>query len=315
MEKVVIIPKKEEENFFNLLPLVEALNNIYEDPEINIVHSINLEKQLSTIPYRVRFFEVSESDYGPVASIKLAAKFNDLFNITHALVYREEVGVMQFVKALKAKERIGWKSLVNEVFLTEGVEKKGPLSYVALLESSKAFNEKLEPLEKIINRKSDKLPENFFKDQSSTPFLFLSSKSFSEDEVLINLSNFMAESLKDGRIIIWSSEGSEVLGDLTKRFDNIVDATEADESQIHHYITRCQSFISTVDWHTQMACYLGVEPFYINSEGASLNSYLKYGPKLLTKVGEDTFSLLEEEEKKELTLDEFVNLVLGQLNL
>jgi hypothetical protein len=315
MNKFVIIPKKTEGNIFKLLPLLYVLNENFDAPEINIVHTTDLKSQLSALPMKINYFFVEERNFGAMASLKLASKLDDLFNITHVLTYREEVGVLQFIKALRAKNRIGWKSLVNDVFLTESVANAFDNSYLSLIKNTKTFNECNTSLEGLINRSEEKLPENFFKDSRSTPFFFLSCQNFSEDLFVSSFSKQLIESLGESRLIIWSKEESELLKDLAASFQNIVDASLAEESQLFHYITRCQTFITTIEWHSHLACYLGIVPYLVNENKPYEIPELKYSPHFLQSVGEGVLILQEGESSQELNSDQFVNLVLSENEL
>ena len=316
MEKFVIIPERAESNLFKLLPLLYLVKENFENPEVNIVHTNNLESQLSTFPMKVKFFHVNESDFGARASVKLAAKLDDLFNITHILTYREDVGVLQFIKALKGKNRVGWKSLVNDVFLTDSVPKNNVgNTYLNLFRGSKTFKENSKKVDDIVSRFEVNLPENFFKDSSSSPFFFISCGNFSEDTFVSNFSRQLVESLEDNRLIVWSKEESELLKEFSANNENVVDASSADESQIFHYISRCQTFLSTIEWHCHLACFLGVEPYFISENLPFPISELKYSPHFLKKEGENSLQLLDSKGQRSLDTDQLVNLVLQENDL
>lgn len=319
MIKFVIIPKKDEDNLYKLLPLITGLYKSYEDPEINIVHTQNLETQLSVIPFKANFHFVDERDFGPVSSVKLAAKVSDLFNITNTLVYRSEVGVLQFAKSIKAKNRLGWKSLINDVFLTESIEKGNSESYLSLVAKSKTLNIDFNELGELLNLKDKKVPENFFKESGTNPFLFVSCDNFSSDNVIRQLISNLSQSLNDKRIIVWSRQDSALLKDLASEQDCVIDASAADESMLHHYVTRCHGFVSSIDWHCHMSCFLGVTPYYLSNSAPAIIESFKYHPEWIAIVNENSFTFKNRRESEgevsELNIDELTNTILEELNL
>lgn len=319
MIKFVIIPKKDEDNLYKLLPLMTGLYKSYEDLEINIVHTQNLEAQLSVIPFKINFYFVDEKDFGPVSSVKLAAKASDLFNITHTLVYRSEVGVLQFAKSIKAKNRLGWKSLVNDVFLTESIEKAGNESYLSLVAKSRALNIDLSAVGELLNLKDTKVPENFFKESGANPFLFVSCDNFSDDNVIRQLISNLSQGLSDKRLIVWSRQDSALLKDLASEKGCVIDASAADETMLHHYVTRCQGFISSIDWHCHMSCFLGVASYYLSESAPAFIENFKYRPEWIAIVNKNSFSFKDrgenEGEVSELNIDELTNMILEELNL
>lgn len=316
MNKFVIIPEKEEGNLYNLLPLITAIYQDFDEPEVNIIHTLDIAYQRSQWPMATKFHKVNEGDFGPVSSIKLAAKMNDLFNITHSLNFREEVGVHQFLKSLKAKNRLGWKSLVNDVFHSESVLKPGHSGaaerYLHLWSQSSIGNE-LE--EKLLQKNEIKSPENFFKDESVGPFLFIAMENLGEYSELREALNYLLESIKDIRVIIWSSEASELLNDLKESFPGLIDASEVSSELLHNYILRCRGLITNSSWQASMACFMGVETFFMTKRSPLKLSYFKVNPSSLVLSNEGGFKLIEENGHQDLSCDATINLVLERYSL
>lgn len=316
MNKFVIIPEKEEENLFNLLPLVTSIHKTFDELEVNIIHTKELEFQKVQWPISIKYHQVSEKDFGPVSSIKLAAKMDDLFNITHSLNYRDEVGIHQFIKSLKAKNRLGWKSLVNDVFHSESVLKPGHSGaaerYLHLWSQSKIGDDLQE---KLFQKNEVKSPENFFKDESVGPFLFISMERLSEHSEYRETLETLLESIKDMRVIIWSSEESELLKDLKENFDRLVDASEVAPELLHNYILRCRGLLTNSPWQASMACYMGVETFYLTKDEALKLAHFKVNPSSLILTNGGGYRLIEEDGQQDLSCDATINLVLERYSL
>ncbi len=320
MDKFVIIPEKGEKNLFLLMPLVESIFQNHDGCEINIVHSEDINFQLDSWPYAIKFHKVDEKDFGPVSSIKLAAKTHDLFNITHSLCFRNEVGVLQFTKALKAKNRLGWKSLVNDVFFTESVLKPGSLkkeeSYYHLWKASSLGKNLDEP---IFQKNEISAPENFFKEEGAGPFLFVSIEGFQEQVELFSLFSRFLASIKDVRIILWEKrlEGinSEAFCELKNEHEGVVDASEVSEELLHHYILRCRGLVTNSAWQASLASYYGVESFFISKEDELNLNLFKFSPNTLLWHTEDKVTLASKEGREELSLDGAIDTILDYYSL
>lgn len=316
MNKFVIIPEKEEENLFNLLPLISAIHQSFDELEVNIIHTKELDYQKAQWPISTKYHLVNEEDFGPVSSIKLAAKMDDLFNITHSLNFRDEVGVHQFIKSLKAKNRLGWKSLVNDVFHSESVLKpghSGAMERYLHLWSQSSLGEDLQ--EKLFQKNDIKSPENFFKDESVGPFLFISMEGLGEHPEYSEALNYLLESIKDIRVIFWSSEESELLKDLKAKFETLVDASEVAPELLHNYILRCRGLLTNSSWQASMACFMGVETFFLTKKRALKLGYFKVNPSSLILGENGSFKLIEEDGQQDLSCDATINLVLERYSL
>jgi hypothetical protein len=320
MDKFVIIPEKGERNLLLLLPLVESIRQNHEGCEINIIHSEQVGHQLQAWPHPIKFLKVNESDFGPVSSIKLAAQAHDLFNITHSLCFRSEVGVLQFTKALKAKNRLGWKSLVNDVFFTESVLRPGALKgeeiYFHLWRAS-SFGKKLD--EPIFQKNEIAAPENFFKDTAAGPFLFLSLEDFpSHVEFNAILTRFV-DAIKDTRLILWEArldgQNSESFKELRKQYPDVIDASEVGADLLHHYILRCRGLVTNSPWQASLASYFGVESFFLTKETELNLSLFKFGPNSFVWKSDDKVILSNKEMREELSLDGAIDTILAHYSL
>jgi hypothetical protein len=264
MEKFVLLPEKDEKDLYLLLPLIYSIQAKFPDAEINIVHTLDLANQLSWLKKKVSCYTVRESDFGPLASVKLAARLDDLFNISHVLCFREEVGSLHFAKALKAKVRMGWKSLVNDIFLTHPKVRPSNLSkmekYSYLWEESLLGDKKYEV---ISGEQKFEMPENFFKEESAGPFIFFALDFENEPENLLVFISKIINDLKEFRVIVWSEKPSPYLDQFKEDYPEITDASEAKSENLHHYILRCRGFVSNLEWLNSQASYLLVKSFYI----------------------------------------------------
>lgn len=316
MNKFVIIPEKEEDDLFNLLPLVTSIFKAHEGAEVNIIHSKDLSFQKILWPIEVKYHLVNEKNFGPVSSIKLAAQMDDLFNISHALTFRNEVGVLQFMKALKSKNRLGWKSLVNDVFFTESIPLPNKSTriekYLSLWDSSSHDSGEVGEL---YLESSIKAPENFFKESGSDPFLFISIEDFANSTQLVSTIENLLEGLQQGRVIIWESSSSESLKELKEKFPKIIDASEVGPESLHHYILRCRGFITNSSWQANLASFAGVEAFYVTNKSPLKRPFFKLEPTSVVTKSEGTFEVLDREHQDVLDPDALVNFILERYSL
>lgn len=315
MEKFVLLPEKGENNLFLMLPLISSIEKKFPDAEISIVHTLNLSNQLMGLKKSVKFFTVNESDFGPLASIKLASRLDDLFNISHVLCFRTEAGPLHFAKALKAKYRLGWKSLLNDVFLTNPHPRPDHLSpmerYSVLWEDS-SFGEK--KYESVAEESKEKTPENFFKAESSEPFLFFAVDFEIESENLLSFISLIIEDLKDFRVIVWSEKPCDSMDELKLSFPHVIDASEASVENLHHYLIRCRGFVSNITWLCSQASFLLVESFLIGREIVNL-PYFKCEPVQAELADENKVILLKGDTSENISYSDLVDLIYKKYSL
>lgn len=308
LTKFLIIPEKDERNFYHLLPLIINLREDYPEAEINIVHSYDLDGQFKGLFPKVRFYKFDESQLGPVASLKLAEQLVDIFNIDFLLNYRSDVGALHLGKAFGAKRRLGLKSLVNDIFLTDSFKIDLPSVTHRYLDLWAKF------LKKSVESKSigfDKevSPENFFKASEVEPFFFFSFHLNEENTELVNFLITLFGQLKDTKKVFWLQEENAFTEEFLKaELPKTVNASEVPASELYNYLLHCNGMITNINWVASMASYLQVESILLNGDGQKVpetHSY-KISPTVVETSIEGRFQLDLGDEKKPLDSEAFI---------
>ncbi|MCR9204534.1 MAG: hypothetical protein NXH75_08160 [Halobacteriovoraceae bacterium] len=317
LTKFLIIPEKEESNFFHLLPLIESLRQDYPECEVNVIHSINLEYQFKGMYPSIKFFQIEESQLGPVSSLKLAEQMFEIFNLDFLLNYRSDVGALHLGKAFKAKKRIGLKHIVNDLFLTDSFKSEiasGPLRYIGLWERFLNKDKDLGPIgfEKEIS------PENFFKAKEVEPFVFFPFVLNEENASIINLLVKLLNEITEIRKIYWFQEENSFTEEFKKApLENTVDASSAKPEDLFNYILHCQGILTNLQWVSSLSSFMQVESILIKNPKDLLpdTSFFKLSPTGVDFLGEGRFELILGDEKKPLDEGAFIEEIFNWFRL
>lgn len=317
LTKFLLIPEKEESNFFNILPLVEVLREDYPDCEINLIHSIDLTYQFKGIYPSLKFHLINESQLGPVSSLKLAEQMVEIFNLDFLLNFRGDVGALHLGKAFKAKKRVGLKSMVNDLFLTDSFKLEtppGPKRYLDLW--AKFLKKEVNPnplgFEKNIS------PENFFKAKEVEPFFFFPIALNEDNAFLINfLVNLMSQ-MTDVRKIYWFPEENSFTEEFKKApLEKAVDASTVEAKDLYNYILHCQGILTNLEWVSCLSSFMQVESILLRKPEEMLpaTGHFKLSPTGVNAINEDEFELLLSDEKKPLDEGAFIEEIFNWFRL
>lgn len=306
LTKILILPKKEEKNLFELIPLIEWIRSDFPDSKIHILHSIDLSFQLRGLFENLSYHTFEESNLGPVSSLKMAEKLKDVFNIDYSLVYRDDVGCLNLAKAIGGKVRIGNKSLVNDLFLTDSIRlgEGEKSSYMSLWGKywKKTFGESK------MSYVTEQKPENFFQAKEVEPFFFFPVSPKNEHSTLLRYITSLFEALGENRKILWLENENEDCDKLAHgQWENYVNASEAAPENLYHYLLHSRGVITNIDWVSSMASYLQIENILISDKASKWpnTSYFKLSPTIL-EISEEGLSFSIEGEKKPLDEGAFI---------
>lgn len=317
LTKFLIIPEKEENNFFHFLPLIECLRQDYPECEINVIHSKNLGYQFKGIYPAIKFHPIEESQLGPVSSLKLAEQMVEIFNLDFLLNYRSDVGALHLGKAFKAKKRIGFKHIVNDLFLTDSYKSEipsGPKKYLDLWGKFLNKGNTLMP----IGFDKEISPENFFKAKEVDPFIFFPLVLNDENTSMINFLVRLMSEIKDVRKIYWFQEENSFTEEFKKApLENCVDASSAKPEDLFNYILHCQGILTNLEWIGSLSSFMQVESILIKKPNESLpdTSFFKLSPTGVDFLGERGFELILDDEKKPLDEGAFVEEIFNWFRL
>ena|GEM_PF-3769417 len=274
MDKFVILPERTIEDYFELFPLIFLIKRDFVNAEINLVCFENYSKDIfNFLPFKVKVHKVSSGDLGPLKSFRLAEKLNDIFNITHFINFSDDLGSLNFGKALKPNFFVGFKSIKSKPFYTSTIEKPTfqnqykQYKYLYCESFKKEETIKAEP-EQVLAQ-----PENFFKSEVGEPFIFIPflAKDISPElsEVLVEI----ARTLEGQRVIYWADEDCPLREDFRKVFPSFIDASEAPFASLDKYVMLSKGVLSPSRLIAQLSCYFGVVNFFLSiSVNSSKNS-------------------------------------------
>jgi len=329
LTKFLILPEKEEDNFFTMLPLITSLQSEYKDCEINLMHSFDLSYQFQNLFPHIRFWNFNEEQLGPTLSIKLAEQMVEIFNVDFLINYRKDIGALQLGKAFNAKKRIGKKGFINNLFLTDSYElspssEKRSYNYLSLwsqflkkdliCDSLKfSYDEGLNP---DINDCSKEMKDNG--EEDSLPFVFFPLLFDSENAETMNLVIELMNQMNDVRKIYWFP-GENLFTEEFKNapIENFIDASEVGPENLFHYILRCQGVISNIPWLSSMSSFMQVENIFIKGSYGLFpeTDLLKVSPMYLDRLDNDCIEFTLGKEKRIPAKSELFEIVLNHLRL
>ncbi len=258
--KAVVVLPENCNDIYEFFPALIYLDKLHEDLELSIIADNDFQSELSHLPFKTYHYPVEKSEFGPLASLKLAHKLKEIFNTTHCYNFRQGLGAINFVRSLKAKEMIGFSDPIGNLLYTRAVdEDKSKYPSMRYLDLVKDESQAPELRVKFVE--SEKLPENFFKSETHDPFIFLAVGDLCEDEFRFSLLEKCLEELKSQKVIMWSSHRNLHHVELFRSFPNIVDATEVHFSQIHHYILMSKGVLTDQIKVARLSTFIGVDHF------------------------------------------------------
>ncbi|GEM_PF-2714560 len=318
MHKILIIPRKEERNLYNLLPLIKGIeiyfNGLEEDFKIHFLHNSDLSKQTALLKGRLNFHVFEEKKLGPLGSLKVAQKQNDLFNLSHSFCFRDDVGAVTLNKYLKAKNRYGYDSLQGKLVNTHTLSSQEGMSdkdyYYKLVEHFlKVPNETtVETLKGDLKNYSE-VRENFFKAQEIPSFIFLAfDKIEAESEAHLLLQNMVNNF--DQNIYLWVEEMTETAHHILTDNSKVLDISEVDPRGFDAYLEKCLGVITNEEWVSEMASYFGVDSLLFECDSFVKRDFPHPNVTLVQTRGAGIYDLLiidGEELIKEVNIDKLAD--------
>lgn len=328
MNKVVIIPKKDEENLYHILPLIKGLEIYFEGMDeafqIHVLHSKDLRSQSALLKNKCYFHDFDEKELGPLASLKLVEKLKDLFNLSHSFCFRDDLGALTLQKFLKAKKRYGFSSLqakvANNNFFSGYEELEGKDLYAkALSDFFKVHKDQVMDHLKEEFRSHEPNVENFFKAREVEPFVLKIFDELSEESEKLLLIKTLVKDLEK-KTYLWLEKENEISRDTFHQMKGLLNISEAHPLDFDAYLEKCIGVITTKAWVAEMAAFFGVDVIFFDVGEYRLESFINDRIVLVKTLGPGFYQLSYRDEEKEVkeveaSIDSLNDFIFERFNL
>ncbi len=326
MNKVVILPRKNENNLYHILPLIKGLE-IYFDGmdeayQIHIVHSSDLNNQAALIKNRCSFHKIDEDELGPLKSLKLAERLKDLFNLTHSFCFRDDIGSLSLQKFLKAKKRYGYSSIQGKIAnnnFFENYESLAPKDLYAkpLADFFRVQREEvLNLLSKEMRRYKPEV-ENFFKAPEVEPFVLKIFEELAlESEHLLLVKTLVKDLHK--KTYLWLEKENEASESLFKEHSGLLNISEASSMSFDAYLEKCLGVVTDKAWVAEMAAFFGVDVILFDAKDYRLDDFINDNVTVVKTKGPGSYIIEYQQDQqftKEVTIDGLNDFIFQKFNL
>jgi hypothetical protein len=310
MNKVIVIAPSEIEDIFLFLSFIQALDKEISIEDISLIYEHAELESAFFLLKKIRLIKRSAKDLGLLESIRFANKLHEVFNTTHVFNQDNSLGAISLAKSFKARHCLGLKGKITNLIYEK--EFQSP----SLIEMGDYLLDK--PMERGVyfEDTSEFTRENFFKESTVEPFLFVAIDEFDANSFI--LIEQILSSLSGKKIIFWSAQSCNHSVELLQRHSAVVDASEVPERSLFNYIRASFGVVSDRRDMSRLSNYFLKENFCLLKKKPLVPNPLMVNKTVSILFKERHRYLLDysngESEEKDDT-DSVVNITLSLLKI
>lgn len=317
LKKILIRAPKKKSEAVSTFPLIHKVREEYPNSQIHIIHDQDHSGYYSSFPFETFTYEFNEEDVSLPGIHKYAVNQNEIFNID---IYFDLSGSFKSAFlgfSFRAKERVGYVSGLNKLFLTQKVEPftsyRPDRVHLKLLEVllEKDFSEvKINGAER-----SEQLKSNNIEELVNLPdYFFVDSNRLKKDR---EFWNDFFRFFEDQYFVIWfdSTQGEEEYESIVQMFKekeqkNVYLVKTGPQETFLRLLVHSIGYITdNLNW-SYIANYLGVPTYSLVQKATDLPfmEHFERSPFLIElKDGYPVKWIGPEESEAMETVDSLVN--------